>query len=87
MIILLLTISLTNNCDIRYLRCSLVDITLLPSSYRTFVIHYMQAAKRLFDAVKSNDVPTVRKCLDLGTDVDLAYVRYQTILSSFSTLL
>ena len=36
----------------------------------------MQAAKRLFDAVKSNDVPTVRKCLDLGTDADLAHVRY-----------
>ena len=80
MIILLLTISPTNNCDICYLRCPLVDITWLPSSYRTSVIHCMQAAKQLFDAVKSNDVPTVRKFLDLGTDVDLAYVRYQTIL-------
>ena len=74
MIILLLTISPTNNCDICYLRCP-------PSSYRTSVIHYMQAAERLFLAVKFNDVPTVRKCLDLGTDADLAYVRYQTILS------
>ena len=80
MIILLLTISPTNNCDICYLRCPLVDITWLPSSYRTSVIHCMQAAKQLYDAVKSNDVPTVRKFLDLGTDVDLAYVRYQTIL-------
>ena len=81
MIILLLTISQTNNCDICYLRCPLVNITWIPSSYRTSVIHYMQAAKQLFDAVMSNDVPTVRKFLDLGTDVDLAYVRYQMILS------
>ena len=40
----------------------------------------MQADKQLHDAVRSNDVPAVRKCLDLGTHVDLAYVRYQTII-------
>ena len=81
MIILLLTISPTNTCDIYYLRCSPVDITWLRSSDRISVMHYVQADKQLYDAIRSNDVPAVRKCLDLGTHVDLAYVRYQTILS------
>ena len=51
-------------------------------SKETSHIFYMQAnAVELNDAVKANDVAAVRRCLDSGADVDLAYVRYQSFLS------